>query len=512
MAQQTRARPARFWLPLAAVALLAAAMRLYHLGAPSVWIDELYTVETCANLRRAPASKVLGYLPTRFVLSVTGVSLSGVKPNRPEEWRSLGLTEARIRLASCLIGILSIPLLAVASRRLLGDRAACLTAFLLAIAPWHIEWSQAARYYSQQFLFYNLSLLWYFTATRERSLGRLAASLAVMALAFLTQPPSLVICGIFALDWGIALLRKRPVRLGRAGWMLCGGALALCLLVVGADIVTTPDNWAHLVQSQHQQPLTLLMGSAYLIGPAVGIFALVSAWWLLRRNERLALYLASAAVVPLLVFAALSYRQYVGLRYALICLYAWLALCGVGLAAFGEALRKAHGPIVAWMLVAVLAVPSLLMDAAYFTGAHGFHRRWRDAYAYISQHMREGDRVCAGPSEYALVARYYMENADIVAPFPATRADLEAMDTRVWLVFEAAGTVESGTDEAVETHWAQSGAELMTVLYIRVMAPEATVHVYLFDPNRPSDASIGVPTSRPLARQNIHPDFSYLTI
>src|ERR1044072_1063224 len=57
-----------------------------------------------------------------------------------------------------MICVLSIPTLFFPVRRLLGDWVALISALLLAVSPWHIFWSQNARFYTSLLLFYTLAL------------------------------------------------------------------------------------------------------------------------------------------------------------------------------------------------------------------------------------------------------------------------------------------------------------------------------------------------------------------
>ena len=97
------------------------------------------------------------------------------------------------------------------------------------MAPWHIYWSQLGRYYTQQFLFYNLALIWYFDATRRQRRGLFVAAMVCAVLGFMTQPTGLMIVGVFVLDWLIGLLRRDPVRLGVFGWT--GAAVTAVVLI-----------------------------------------------------------------------------------------------------------------------------------------------------------------------------------------------------------------------------------------------------------------------------------------
>jgi hypothetical protein len=462
-----------FLLWLLVMTVLAGGFRLYHLGSASLWVDELNTVRVCADFGGTNMSKLLGYVPTAVGLWLCGANPFEIPVGAPELWRSMGVDEWSMRIASALIGIVSVPLLGLASRRLLGARVAGIMALLLAIAPWHIYWSQASRFYTQQFLFYNLSLLWYFSATEQTSRRRMVGAMVFMVLAFLSQPPALVICFVFALDWLAGLLRRRPVRLAPFGWICAVVALAVCAGVLALDVERKPEDWTQFVGDTHQVPWTMILGSAYMIGPAVILFALLPAWRRVVEGNRLSIYLLLAGVVPPLAFAIMSSQSYVGLRYAFVSLYAWLALAAIGIDQIHQVLRERLGRAVAAAPLAVLLASMLLMAYGYYTTGAGFHTRWRDAFDYVARHREPTDRVACART---LVGRYYLEDAS-VEKMPKTSDQLTASNHPTWIVMEA----EDAIRERVRP-WLNDVAELKAVFDVRVVAPYSSVRVYRYAP------------------------------
>jgi hypothetical protein len=472
--KETGAIPRGFLLWLLVVTILAGALRLYHLQAASLWVDELNTVRVCADLPGMHKSKVFGYVPTAIGLWACGTDPFEIPVGAHELWRSIGINEWSMRIASALIGILSIPLLGLATRRLLGARVAGILVLLLAVAPWHIYWSQASRFYTQQFLFYNLSLLWYFSATEQTSRRRMIGAMVFMVLAFLSQPPALVICFVFALDWLAGLPRRKPVRLAPFGWICAVVALAVCAGVLALDVQRQPGDWTQFAGDTHQAPWTMILGSAYMIGPAVILFALLPAWRRMVEGNRLSIYLLLAAVVPPLAFAIMSSQSYVGLRYAFVSLFAWLALAAIGIERIYQVLRERLGRAVAFAPLGVLLASMLLMAYGYYTSGVGFHTRWRDAFDYVARHREPADRVtCAN----LMIGRYYLEDAS-VEKTPKTPEQLSASNRPTWIVVEAEDAIRDRGQQ-----WLNDVAVLKAVFDVRVIAPYSSVKVYRYAPN-----------------------------
>ncbi len=463
----------RVVLWLLAITVLAAGLRFYRVDAPGFWVDELHTIRNCANLTAIHKTKALGFVPTAIGLQIQGVNLSELVADAPETWQARGVTEWSSRLASVVIGVLSVPLLGIVSCRLLGARVAILLSLLLAVAPWHLYWSQASRFYTQQFLFYNLSLLWYFKATRDGSRIRMVAALAFAVLAFFSQPPGAVIAGVFALDWIIGLARRTPVRLGKIGWIGAALALTVCAVVWMIDYTNRPADWDRFVGDLFHSPAKMILGTVFMTGPAVVFLAAVSAWDGLRRWDRLSVYLVLAAVVPPLAFALVSTFNYVGLRYSFVCLFGWLALAAIGLDRLYIVLREKLGRLPACAPLGLLLISMMLMNYGYFTSGAGFHPRWRDAFAYVARHRVEGELVATSDP---IIGKYYLEDA-AVQDSPNTREGLAELDRTTWIVIEAEDAIRGRVKS-----WLDGAAELKGVFDVRVVQPYSSVRVYRFDP------------------------------
>jgi predicted membrane-bound mannosyltransferase len=127
-----------FWeyFLLAAITLIAAALRFYKLGEWSFWGDEVFTI---------------GFQEDGFSKSLTTSLIHGITG-----W--LGVTEWTARLVPALIGVLSTPIFYFLIKRVFSFPVALFAALLLAVSPWHLYWSQNARFYTLLLLFYSLGL------------------------------------------------------------------------------------------------------------------------------------------------------------------------------------------------------------------------------------------------------------------------------------------------------------------------------------------------------------------
>ena len=133
------------WLAL--VTALALLLRLFRLAYWGLWADEgevyHYAAGSAAQVLSGTAT---GPHPPGFYLLF-------------HYWKELCASLFLWRLLPALIGALSIPLLFLAGRGLVGTRPALLAALLLAVNPVHVGESQDLRMYSLLTLEYLL-LFW----------------------------------------------------------------------------------------------------------------------------------------------------------------------------------------------------------------------------------------------------------------------------------------------------------------------------------------------------------------
>jgi hypothetical protein len=188
------------WWPLAAILLLAAALRLSTLGLQSFWYDEAFT-------------------PVHVLRPSLTATLHNVvhTENTPPLWyvlewavsRVLGTGVVALRLLSALAGIATVAVAWALGAELAGRRAAIVTAALVAVNPLFVWYSQEARAYGLFVLTASLALLCFLRALREPT-GRhlaevaLAASLALLThyfAVFLVAPRGLWL--IWRALWGV---------------------------------------------------------------------------------------------------------------------------------------------------------------------------------------------------------------------------------------------------------------------------------------------------------------------
>ncbi len=124
------------WLAIAGITLLGLILRVIHLDLQPLWWDEGYSLFF--------ATRDLATMLERTSLDIHPPLYYALL----QVWMVFaGKSEIAVRLLSVAIGTATIPLLYAMARRIFGTRAALLAACALALAPFHIYYSQEVRMY-----------------------------------------------------------------------------------------------------------------------------------------------------------------------------------------------------------------------------------------------------------------------------------------------------------------------------------------------------------------------------
>ena len=429
--------------------LMAVVFRLYHLDAKSLWLDEI----TQVSLAR------LG-IPLFFwqLAFYSGVPLDYLVQM---SLLGLGLSEYAVRFHAAWFGILTVPLLYITGRAL-SQRATTgpIAAALLALFPFHIQYSQEARPYA---LFCFLELLAFYCAWRGTikddrrawwgyALATIGAFNTHYFAALFTVPIG------FAVAWLAAQLRATPrsalilivrflASLAAAlfSWNLMpwlGIALVSGQRVLGlAPAPDWPAPFYHaalptiLLSLQAQLLLTGKFG--WLMGGLLGLGLIRLA----RHRPAAAAFSVAWLVLPTLISALAFMPRGLPLqpRFIIPVLPVYLILVAEGVTAVAQigkavAPRFRRGePVLATAIVVVLL---------FFVGA-----RTRAYYAWPKESWREAMQAVAryAHPRDAIVVPHMEEVLGIYAPSihhtlwePKTLAEVQAVARqrgRLWLIW-----------------------------------------------------------------------------
>jgi mannosyltransferase len=167
------------WWPLAALLVLAAALRFSTLGLQSFWYDEAFT-------------------PVHVLHASLGATLHSVvhTENTPPLWyvliwawsRLFGTGAVALRLPSAVFGVATVAVAWAIGRELTGRRATAIAAAaFVAVNPLFVWYSQEARAYGLFVLMSALAMLCFLRARQEPTPWRLTAFAATASLALLSH-------------------------------------------------------------------------------------------------------------------------------------------------------------------------------------------------------------------------------------------------------------------------------------------------------------------------------------
>jgi Dolichyl-phosphate-mannose-protein mannosyltransferase len=146
-----------------------------------------------------------------------------------------------LRLPALLGGVLLVPATYALGRELYGQRAAALSAALVAVSSYLVEYSTNARGYTLQALCFVAMMTLVIGALRQRSLSRLAAAALVAAIGAFALPTMLygvaIAASVLIVGWRSAV-GIRPAHLVASGLLL---GLLVAVLYLPVIVVSGPD-------------------------------------------------------------------------------------------------------------------------------------------------------------------------------------------------------------------------------------------------------------------------------
>jgi 4-amino-4-deoxy-L-arabinose transferase-like glycosyltransferase len=356
--------------------LLASAflLRVLRLDFQPLWWDEGYSVWFATNsLGEMLADTARDIHPPLYYALLHGwITLVGARPES-------------LRLFSVMIGTLTVALIYAVARRLGGERAGFIAAFLLVISPFHIYYSQEVRMYGLVTFFglasIGLAARWIGEPAGERE-GEKGATRWLLGAGYVGATAAAMYSQYYAAFLPLAqttyvLAQGRRARRVLIPWLMAQVVLAILYLpwllyagpllvgyvaqkvVLDADRALAPlDYFGRHLAAFAGGHFEGALASWWAVGilPLVGVGVL---WYRFRENERRPLpFLAAQVVIPLLLGFVVSLRYpFVPPRFERLLLLALppcLLLIAIVLASLhGRALAMGLAPFV---MVAALSL------------------------------------------------------------------------------------------------------------------------------------------------------------
>lgn len=386
---------------LAALTALGAALRVFHLGTQSLWLDELFSIAIARRDWNAVIySTAQGDTnPPLFNLLLYGVL-------------QFGADEIAARAVSCLFSIVTIPLFYALARQLFDARVAILATLALALNPFHILFAQEARMYSLLAFLALASFLFFLRVWKTNQPRDWLLFALMQTLAFYTH--SLAFLNLLALDL-FALMQRTTLR---ARWRALGVAhLGVAILFAPWVIVLlqqiarvqtgfwgVPPSPLVLVTTPY---LMLFSNTAPILFVPLGLFAALALGALATLAARRAsssealLFALCVAVVPLVTLFMISLARPMFVERTLIASsFGWYVL--IAWAVMNVPPRALNRGLGAVCLVVMLAAL-----ANYFFNPAMQKPPFRDAARALVAQFQAGDVVAHTSDSSALAFRYY---------------------------------------------------------------------------------------------------------
>lgn len=430
---------------------MAAILRLFHLGHPSLWVDELFT------WRSAGVGRPWGV--AELLQDVHG-PLHSLMLHVWTRWA--GDSEWALRLPSALLGVILVAAIAWLAARWLGESAAVPAAWLAAGSPFLVWYAQEARNYTLLMLCACLATIALLELRRAMSARGVLAYLLAAWAGLLSNLSFALLVPVHLAGW-LCTPGHPGVRLARAA----GVALTLLVLVspwVGpirgiwdwqrlqpARVAGVDETPLRGTGSFHPAAIPFAAASfsvGYTLGPplralraepglaalrpyalplavAALVFGALTAlgFRALQRRGRLVEGLLWLVVPALLVsyFAWQNFKVFHP-RYLSVALPAYLALLAAALADLPPRLRAGAGAAVALLW-------AVSLHHHYFDPRYG-KEDMRGAGALLAAHAQPGERILAANTE-ALLFYYYRGPVPVVPFWLGWAADPDRCEERL---------------------------------------------------------------------------------
>lgn len=446
-------------LVLTAITLLAAALRFYQLGAWGFWIDEIYTIQ------RALGGTAGEAFTNPLSFRLIGLALA-----------SLGTDEFNARLVPAVIGVISIPVFYFPIRRLFGTTTALLAVLLLAVSPWHLYWSQNARFYTALVLFYGLAELFFFFWIETDNLWYLLPTGLFFGLAILERRVTLFFAPVVAVYF-VALLFLPFGRPPGLRWRNILIMVVPALAFAGYELLSAGyvvSFFTKIVGHQHN-PLRVLLSVIYDLGLPLFLVALLGGVYLLRQKSRAGLFLLVGALVPLILLVVMAPFTQTFSRYIFHTLPNWIILAAVGAKELVAHTQK-PARLLALGVALLLVADAIGQDVLYYTFQNGNREDFKSAFAVVQAEKQADDLVVAGRPE---VGAYYL-GGEVLPPQAVTVKGITEGEQRVWFVIDN----RSGIPPFLQ-RWVEANTQLVSVHDVSIPGKLMTMRVYLYQPAGP---------------------------
>ena len=442
------------WLIL--ILILAAALRLWGLGAESLWLDEALTLR-----------KIALRLPD-FVRHFGGGNQTILYYFVEKVWCHIaGTSEWVIRFPSVIYGLAAVWGIFLLGRELFSPAVGLYSALLLAVNPFAIFYSQEARPYALFLAAAVFSVYCLLRVVRSGTRAAQAGYVMTTTVALYTHPLALLLLGVHAVGWWI--YGSERVSRKQSAWLILKlNAISVVLFVPqvilmsvtvaakrrglpSASWIPLPDLLDFVITIRRYFMHPLLAGAVVAV-----VIILFAVMWIKNRRLPAALWIPAALIIfcmaaPWIISHALT-PVYVD-RYTIPALAGFILFLAWSLSIMPLRLRAAA--------VALLLIPTGFALHGYYAGMD--KDPWRETAAEVHALNKPGDVLVVARS-YAMPAflHYYRPPANVTCIAPSSTDGIPmSVDTAARIVFVSA--YDLGSNEFQRELQARMAAGRMVV-------------------------------------------------
>jgi uncharacterized membrane protein len=337
-----------------------------------------------------------------------------------------------------IIGIISIPAIYFPTKKEFGTAVGLISVLLLTISPWHIEWSQNARFYSSLMLWYMLASFAFYYAIENDRPALMYSFLILLYLATSERMTALMIVPVvvlYPLMLKVLPFEKPPgLRLRNLLIIFLAGAAFIMYEIYG--LISTGnssllDTFLVFSPNRGPDPTRLLSYILFNIGIPLACLAFFGGIYLLMKKNRPGLFLFLGAVIPVGLLLAANSFMYTDERYAFITLPSWIIL---GALATKEILSATsnQSKVLATGVLALLLANATYANLLYSLENNGNRLNWREGFDVIQETSVDGDLFV---SYWPDLATYYL-GKEVLSLKDVDPEAISVGGHRVWFVID----------------------------------------------------------------------------
>lgn len=392
--------------------ILGASLRFYRLDYFDLWFDEAWSVIYASDLVYFLHTIIRRYQPPLYYIIL-------------HFWiHCFGDGEFALRALSAVFGIASIPLVFAISKRLCGSRAGILSAFILAVSPFHIWYGQEARLYALS-VFFSLGMVFIFLAAAEakRKPGWWLFGVLIISLSNVYLNYFSVLLLLPAIIFYSSLKKANLVKIVIILLLMVLPCLPL-FSIAWQQVLEVKEGFWVSKPSLSMLPITLsnfllgYSGFIYQLILSAAIFSLAIIVWFLRfKWDKVKLLLLGCTILPLgCIFVFSQYIPVYVVRYLIIFSpFFYIILSKVILSITQKAIR--------WLVLAAVVTMMVSSLFHYYQGISiaplDFHygappkKPFKPIIKYIKERKKEGDFIAHSDVNTLPSFLYYLHDVNI---------------------------------------------------------------------------------------------------